>query len=124
MSFWDFLAGNVQTEEEAEANIARQQNLLQEQTNRRLAAGEITQEQANANASFAANVGGAESVGGAYQSGFVEGLGDGLKNIGAGIGSAVKAVPWQVWAIGGAGVFLWIGGGAWLAKQTKGMLKP
>jgi hypothetical protein len=61
---------------------------------------------------------------------FYTGLGEGVANvrrfIGSGINTTVltplKLIPWQVWLILAAALFLWLGGGVWLAKQFKGRL--
>jgi hypothetical protein len=57
---------------------------------------------------------------------FDEGLSDGRKNIDSGIFNTLKtilgSVPVFVWIGIAAGIFLWLGGFAWLAKKGKGVL--
>ncbi len=129
MSFFDWFAGNNQTQEEAQANINRQAAALQAQDTRRLASGEITQTKVDSDNRFISTVGGAESVQNAYLSGFGEGLNDGAKNVNSafwsGIGNALKIVPTPVWIAAGVGLFLYMGGGVWLVRKSKGVLaKP
>jgi len=36
--------------------------------------------------------------------------------------SFVRSVPWQVWFFGAIALFLWLGGGVWLVKKSRGIL--
>lgn len=125
MSFFDWLAGNTQTQEEAQANLDRQKALLAAQMNQRIANDPTytTARQTRDQAALGTN---ADSVKNGYLSGFAEGLNDGKNNVNSafwsGIGNALKLVPTPVWIAGGAALFLYLGGGAMILKKTKGVL--
>lgn len=117
MNFFSWITGG-QSEEEAAANIARQTELLRQQAIRNNTVSETEK--------FLANVGGVESVIGAYGEGFQEGLSEGRSNIDGAIFGTLKtifkSVPWFVWLGVGIGIFFWLGGFAMLAKKGKGVL--
>jgi hypothetical protein len=121
MSFlpsWLTGTSGYQDEDDAAARIDAEEAALREQAKRN-----GTEEKTE---KFISAVGGAESVQNAYLSGFGEGLNDGKNNINSafwsGIGNALKLVPTPVWIAAGVGVFLYLGGGVWALKKTKGVL--
>lgn len=118
MSLFDYLSGNFQTQEEAQANLDRQVAILQA----RDAAGNVSDKTAAFDQMFIGNDAQAESVKDAYKSGFGEGLQTGADNIASTVWGGLKAVPWQVWAVGAGVAFLWLGGGTMLLKKSKGIL--
>ncbi|HYG23370.1 MAG TPA: hypothetical protein VEH04_11355 [Verrucomicrobiae bacterium] len=122
MSLYDWLAGNVQTEHEATDSHARLQEALDDQANRRLQEGTISQDRYARD--MAAASGKLESVGAGYRSGFVEGLAEGRDNVRNGIGAMIsgilKFIPWQLWVVIVVGAFIYLGGirflQRWLAR--------
>lgn len=62
------------------------------------------------------------------QEAFGEGVDEGAANIRGTIGGTVNAsaklfkiIPWQVWVIGAVALFLWLGGGAYVLRKSRGV---
>jgi hypothetical protein len=107
VSFFDFLAGNPQSQEDAQANIDRLDAAIQAQSANDPA-------RAAADNQFIQNAGNADSTTAAYVSGFGEGLNDGISNVRGTIGDLISGVfrliPWQAWLVLLAVGFMYLGG--------------
>ena len=107
----DIFTPDAQTTSEAEANYARQKAILLDQSIYRQA----TDPYYDPTSDNAALSGHLEDKNSAAAKGFIEGLGDGLKNIKhavTGFGP-FQFIPAWLWIVGAVALFVWIGGAAW-----------
>ena len=138
-----FLPAGAQTQAEADANFAAQQAALAAKLKAHANDGtinptELAQDQALLNESLdSTDLGALEgAVQGATElvtdpTQWSKDMQTGATMVGNGINTAGKwtlgliwkAVPIWVWGLGALGLFLWMGGGAWLAGSLKGRLQ-
>ena len=121
MAWSDLFTPNAQTTSEAEANYAAQKRrLADQQYNRDL--NPIYDYSATSDINNLALSDHLSNKNAAAAAGFVEGLGDGLGNIGKAIKNPFTGLPLWVWgvaAVAALGFFFYLGGG----KYLKGILK-
>lgn len=126
MSWSDFLfiPDAAMTSQEQADNYARLQNALAAQDAARQQAGTITAAQLAANNKLLSTP--LSNQDAAAWDGFISGLGEGSQNVSNGIWSGLKTalglVPSPVWVALAVGGFLYLGGGVWLMKHSKGVL--
>ena len=121
--------GGYQTQAEADAHLAAQKEkgriLIIDRQNQDYYDGIDPATDATLQRDKAAFMGNTESTSAATVAGFQEGLADGVTNVKNAVKNAVtgfgpfKLIPIWVWIVVSVGLFLWLGGGAWI----KGILK-
>lgn len=128
-----FIPSGNQTASEQQANLDREKALFESRLKAREDAGTVTADQVANDQSYVDSVS-LDSQNIAAVQGFEEGLGEGYQNVLAAPGKAVagitgsvgevldgvfKNIPWWVWLLGAATLFVYLGGHIWAARQGR-----